>query len=159
MKDPYAVLGIRRAATQKEIQRAYRRLARAFHPDLFAHAPPAEQAQAAARFQEIAAAYEALRDQKRRAAFDRGLDLEVLLAQLDGTMAQGAQVLGTMGQLTAQAQDVLQVLEGLAAFHPGARRALGRWRAHLGRARDHLTQGTRSIRGIRGLLQEILGRG
>lgn len=66
MKDPYAVLGIERSASEAEIKKAYRRLARKSHPDV----NPGD-AGAQKRFQEIAAAYEILKDKERRLRFDR----------------------------------------------------------------------------------------
>ena len=66
MKDPYEVLGVPRTASDAEVKKAYRRLARKFHPDV----NPGD-ATAHKRFQEIAAAYEVLKDPKRRERFDR----------------------------------------------------------------------------------------
>jgi lipoprotein-releasing system ATP-binding protein len=63
-KDYYATLGVERSATQAEIKRAYRKLARKFHPDVSSE-PDAE-----ARFKEVAEAHEALIDVERRAAYD-----------------------------------------------------------------------------------------
>ncbi len=63
--DFYVVLGIDRAATLGEIKRAYRRLARQFHPDV----NPGDDV-AAVRFREIAQAYEILGDPDRRQRYD-----------------------------------------------------------------------------------------
>jgi curved DNA-binding protein len=64
-KDYYHVLDVSREAAQDEIKRAYRRLARKFHPDV-SREPDAE-----ARFKEVGEAYEVLRDPEKRAAYDR----------------------------------------------------------------------------------------
>ena len=65
-KDPYAILGVGRNATQEEIKKAYRRLAKQYHPDRNPNDKTAEQ-----RFKEVHAAYEVLGDAERRAQYDR----------------------------------------------------------------------------------------
>ncbi len=64
-KDYYNVLGVPRDADQDAVKRAYRRLARKFHPDV-SKEPEAKQ-----RFQEVGEAYEVLKDPQKRAAYDR----------------------------------------------------------------------------------------
>src|SRR2546429_3226858 len=65
MADHYEVLGIARNATDEEIKRAYRALARQYHPDSNPDAPDAD-----AKFKEINLAYETLRDPERRRRYD-----------------------------------------------------------------------------------------
>jgi DnaJ-class molecular chaperone len=65
--DPYADLGVARTATQNEIKRSYRRIAKESHPDL----NPGD-AKAAERFRAAASAYDLLKDAETRARFDRG---------------------------------------------------------------------------------------
>jgi curved DNA-binding protein len=64
-RDYYEVLGVPRDATEEDIRRAYRRLARENHPDVNS-APGAED-----RFKEISEAYEVLRDAEKRSQYDR----------------------------------------------------------------------------------------
>ncbi|WP_454857912.1 DnaJ C-terminal domain-containing protein [Rhizobium binxianense] len=66
-RDPYELLGVKRDAPQKEIQSAFRKLAKKLHPDL----NPGDK-NAEAKFKEISAAYELLSDEQKRARFDRG---------------------------------------------------------------------------------------
>jgi curved DNA-binding protein CbpA len=65
MKDPYGLLEVARAATDDDIRKAYRRLARKHHPDANPDDPRAEE-----RFKEIQQAYETLSNPKRRRAYD-----------------------------------------------------------------------------------------
>src|SRR5947209_15616273 len=65
-RDYYDVLGVARDATDAEIKKAFRRLARELHPDVNSHDPAAED-----KFKEAAEAYEVLSDPDRRATYDR----------------------------------------------------------------------------------------
>ncbi|WP_020188282.1 J domain-containing protein [Methylopila sp. 73B] len=65
--DPYEVLGVSRDASQKDIQSAFRNLAKKLHPDL----NPGDR-QAQSKFQDVSAAYDVLGDEDKRARFDRG---------------------------------------------------------------------------------------
>ena len=65
-KDYYAVLGVKPGATDREVQRAYRRLAKANHPDANAGDAAAEE-----RFKEISAAHEVLGDPEKRKEYDQ----------------------------------------------------------------------------------------
>lgn len=64
-KNYYDILGVSPEAGDDEIRRAYRKLARKFHPDV------SEEADAEARFKDISEAYEVLKDPEKRAAFDQ----------------------------------------------------------------------------------------
>src|SRR5690606_39712133 len=59
------ILGVARGASQEEIKRAYRRLARKYHPDV------SKEANAEDRFKEVQEAYEVLKDPEKRAAYDQ----------------------------------------------------------------------------------------
>ncbi|MGL3214134.1 DnaJ C-terminal domain-containing protein [Bradyrhizobium sp. BR 1433] len=65
--DPYTTLGVKKDATQADIQKAYRRLAKKSHPDLNPGDKAAEE-----KFKELSAAYDLLNDPEKRARFDRG---------------------------------------------------------------------------------------
>jgi DnaJ-class molecular chaperone len=66
-KDPYGVLGVAKDASQDDIRKAYRRLAKELHPDLNPGDKKAEE-----RFRDISGAYDILGDKEKRARFDRG---------------------------------------------------------------------------------------
>src|SRR5262245_49433405 len=65
-KDPYDILGVSRTATQDDVRRAYRKLAKQHHPDRNPGNKEAEQ-----RFKEIQAAYDVVGDPERRKQFDQ----------------------------------------------------------------------------------------
>ena len=64
-KDYYETLGVPRTATLDDIKRAYRKLARKFHPDV------SKQPDAEVRFKEVGEAYAVLKDPEKRAAYDQ----------------------------------------------------------------------------------------
>jgi len=64
-KDYYAILGVDRGANADDIKKAYRKLARKYHPDV-SKEPDAEE-----KFKEMAEAYETLKDPEKRAAYDQ----------------------------------------------------------------------------------------
>ena len=67
MRDPYDILGVARSASEADIKKAFRKLAKTHHPDRNANDPKAND-----RFAEVNAAYEILGDAKKREQFDRG---------------------------------------------------------------------------------------
>jgi Ca-activated chloride channel family protein len=104
-KDYYAVLGVSRYAVDEEIKRAYRGLARLYHPD--------SANGDAARFRVVQEAYEVLRDAVRRRAYDRqrearglsedsALSLEVILSRKQLPMIDVSQVLYALVDISPQ---------------------------------------------------------
>jgi DnaJ-class molecular chaperone len=67
MRDPYEVLGVPKSASAADIKKAFRQLAKKYHPDR-----NADDAKSKERFAEIGAAYEILGDETKKAQFDRG---------------------------------------------------------------------------------------
>jgi len=67
MKDPYEVLGVAKMASEAEIKKAFRTLAKKHHPDKHAGDAAAQK-----RFQEISGAYDILGDKEKRAQYDAG---------------------------------------------------------------------------------------
>ncbi|MCC8417698.1 MAG: molecular chaperone DnaJ [Rickettsia endosymbiont of Bryobia graminum] len=65
-KDYYQILGVSKSATPAELKKAYHKLAMQYHPDRNSHDKEAEK-----KFKEISAAYDILKDEQKRAAYDR----------------------------------------------------------------------------------------
>jgi molecular chaperone DnaJ len=66
-RDPYKILGVDKKASQDEIKKSYRKLARQLHPDKNPDDPKAEE-----RFKEVQAAYDVIGDPEKRKQYDRG---------------------------------------------------------------------------------------
>ena len=92
-KDYYKVLGVSENATDAEIAKAYRRLARRWHPD----ANPDNKAEAEERFKEISAAYDVVGDKEKRAEYDQ-------LRRLGPAMAGGG--FAGQGPFTVRVENV-----------------------------------------------------
>lgn len=69
-KNYYEILGVEKTASADELKSAYRKLAKKYHPDVYASASDAEKKSAEERFKEINHAYEVLSDEQKRAAYD-----------------------------------------------------------------------------------------
>ncbi len=75
-KDYYKILAVTQSSHEREIKQAYREMAKKYHPDK-AESQGLSVQQAEAKFTDIAEAYEVLSDYEKRAAYDRGDDIEV----------------------------------------------------------------------------------
>ncbi len=73
-KDYYKILGVKRDANDREIKKAFRKLALKYHPD---KVKPDEKEEAEEKFRDCAEAYEILSDAEARGKYDRGEDVEV----------------------------------------------------------------------------------
>lgn len=102
-KDLYEILGVDRNATEEEIKKAYRRLAKKYHPDLNPGDKEAEQ-----KFKEINEAYEILSDPQKRAQYDQFGDA----AFEQGGFGQGGFGQGGFGEAVL----ILEALEDLAIY-------------------------------------------
>ncbi|QUN05328.1 DnaJ domain-containing protein [Shewanella yunxiaonensis] len=121
--DYYQILGVDRDASDKDIKRAYHRLARKYHPDV------SKETDAEARFKEVKEAYDVLHDAEKRAAYDQyGADWQA--AQQAGS--QGFHQYQYQGGAGPQAQgfdfdDIFQSMFGGRGFNQGPRQS----RAHF----------------------------
>ncbi len=117
MRNPYDVLGVPRSASEAEIKKAFRKLAKTYHPDSNKDDPKAKD-----KFAEANSAYEILGDAGKRAQFDRGeIDAE------GKPRFQGFEGFGG-GRGGARPED----FAGFSGFGGGARRAKGGFGADLG---------------------------
>jgi DnaJ-class molecular chaperone len=122
--DPYDILGVSRAASQDEIKRAYRRLAKQHHPDRNQGKKDAEH-----KFKEVQAAYEILGDPKHRAQYDRfgaGGPIPEYANWQTGGSSRGQDVhvdFGSMGDLSSIFEQFFNRGAARSASTRGARRA------------------------------------
>ncbi len=120
MRNPYDVLGVPRSAGEAEIKKAFRKLAKTYHPDSNKDDPKAKD-----KFAEANSAYEILGDAGKRAQFDRGeIDAEgkPRFQGFEGFEGFGG------GRGGARAED----FAGFPGFGGGARRGKGGFGADLG---------------------------
>ncbi len=113
-RDYYDILGVNRAADKEEIKRAYRRLARKYHPDVNKE-PGAEE-----RFKEINRAYEVLSEPETRSRYDRFGE-----AGVSGAAASGFQDLGDIGGFADIFESFFQGFGGMGTQTTAGRRRSG----------------------------------
>jgi molecular chaperone DnaJ len=115
-RDYYQVLGVERSASEGEIKKAFRKLARELHPDVNAHDAEAEE-----KFKEAAEAYEVLSDRQRRETYDRfghegvrsrGFEPGVAFQDIfDAIFGGGDPFFGGFGRGSGAGADVAAVVE------------------------------------------------
>jgi len=122
-KDYYKIMGLSRTATQEEIKRSYRKLARKYHPDV------SKEKDAEAKFKELGEAYEVLKDPQKRAAYDRlgsnwkaGEDFRPPPNWDEGFEFKGG---GFSGCDAGAFSDFFEQLFGRAGFRPSGREQHG----------------------------------
>ena len=113
-RDYYDILGVNRSADKEEIKRAYRRLARKYHPDVNKE-PGAEE-----RFKEINRAYEVLSEPETRSRYDRFGE-----AGVSGAAASGFQDLGDIGGFADIFESFFQGFGGMGTQTTAGRRRSG----------------------------------
>ena len=111
-RDYYEILGVSRSADKEEIKRAYRRLARKYHPDVN------KESGAEERFKEINRAYEVLSEPETRTRYDRFGE-----AGVSGAAAQGYQDLGDIGGFADIFESFFSGFGGMGTQTTGRRRS------------------------------------
>jgi curved DNA-binding protein len=124
-KDYYAILGVDKTASQDEIQSAYRKLARKYHPDVN------KEAGAEDTFKEIGEAYEVLKDPEKRQKYDRYGSAWKVAQQSGGAPPPGYEDVWV--DMSGVSDDAFSGMSGFSSFFEqlfggGARRG-GAWRA------------------------------
>lgn len=119
MRDPYSVLGVSKKASEKDIKSAYRKLAKALHPDQNPNDAGAHE-----KFAEVTAAYDFLSDTAKRAQYDRGeIDADgnpkfAGFGGFDGARARSGGAAGTAGGFSAE--DILkEFMSGFSSTRRG----------------------------------------
>ncbi len=128
MRDPYTVLGVPRSVSEKDLKSAYRKLAKAHHPDQNKDDPKAQQ-----KFAEISSAYDFLTDADKRAAYDRGeidADGQPRFAGFGRGAGQGRAGPGASG---FSAEDILkEFMSGFGGQPPRGARTSTSWDPFMG---------------------------
>ncbi|MBO9714699.1 J domain-containing protein [Sphingomonas sp.] len=117
MADPYATLGVERSASEADIKKAYRKLAKELHPDRNQDNP-----KAAERFAQVTQAYDLLTDNDKRARYDRGeIDGDGNPAMPFGYGGPGSQGGFRASEFGGETVDIGDIFEGLFGGGAGKR--------------------------------------
>ena len=111
-EDYYKTLGVKRAATQEEIRKAYRRLARKYHPDLNPGDKSSEE-----KFKQLSEAYDVLSDPKKREVYDKfGTYNDNIRDSARGPPGQGSILIGASSRAALARARLGQERERAAEF-------------------------------------------
>lgn len=116
MNDPYTILGISKEAGEEEIKKAYRKLAKKYHPDVNRGNTEAEK-----RFKEIGEAYKILSDKASRAAYDNEFQKQQQAQRTADRRARREQEAAPMNHnfdIANMAQGMAQGFERYYGFNP-----------------------------------------
>lgn len=111
-KDYYAILGVDKRASADEIKKAYRKLARKYHPDV------SKEKDAKEKFQDVSEAYETLKDTEKRAAYDQ---LGTYQAGQDFRPPPGWEQQFSQGDFSFEDLDLADLFAGLRGARGGQR--------------------------------------
>jgi curved DNA-binding protein len=110
--NPYAILGVSKNADEEEIKKAYRELAKKYHPDVNRNNPAAEQ-----RFKEVGEAYGILSDKQARRSYDAAEQKKAAAAKEPRRQSSGAPTGGAF-DITNMAQGMQNSFERYFGFDP-----------------------------------------
>lgn len=108
MIDPYAILGVSKQASEDEIKKAYRRLAKKYHPDL-----NRSDAEAERRFKEVGEAYKILSSKNARFEYDRNAQKAAEEQRQKNRNSQAKSNRKTSSTQTQQAFDIASMAQGM----------------------------------------------
>ena len=149
MRNPYSVLGVARSADQEHIRKAYKDLAKRYHPDR-----NQDNEKAADRFKEVNAAYDVLKDPDRRAMFDEFGEVSLK----PGFDAASVRFLAAAGSAADSAGAPLRVGGDPLDLAAACVALGGTWRSRSAWTSLRFFAGTRSMSAMHALCTMVMGR-